>query len=398
MFKRVLSVSLVVLLVAGLMVAFGIAQEKVLTVITPWAGAEFEAFKPVLDAAEAELGIKIEHLTYRAEDLAPLLPAQFAAGTAPGDVIFMWAWFIAEKAKEGHIMEVTNLIDEADFSLGVLDPVKVNDKLYGAAYTGKVKPGFWYRKSFFAEHGLTVPTSWAEFLSLLAKIQKIEGIKAPIASGDGVGWPLSDVTEHFLATFGGPQLHKDLTAGVIPWTDLVVEAIFKGRLIPLLKAGYFSEPTEWTMILELWWRGDYGLYFMGSWITAMVDDPDDLGVFSLPGNMGLVFVADYAFVPSYTQYPDDAKALLKFLVTKGQEIQVQQGGHIATYLPVPLDLYPPVDREVAETMVGKVALLDLDDTIGGEFQAAFWDQLKLLWVEPDRIDEVLEILEEKAAP
>jgi multiple sugar transport system substrate-binding protein len=380
------------------MVAFGIAQEKVLTVITPWAGAEFEAFKPVLDAAEAELGIKIEHLTYRAEDLAPLLPAQFAAGTAPGDVIFMWAWFIAEKAKEGHIMEVTNLIDEADFSLGVLDPVKVNDKLYGAAYTGKVKPGFWYRKSFFAEHGLTVPTSWAEFLSLLAKIQKIEGIKAPIASGDGVGWPLSDVTEHFLATFGGPQLHKDLTAGVIPWTDLVVEAIFKGRLIPLLKAGYFSEPTEWTMILELWWRGDYGLYFMGSWITAMVDDPDDLGVFSLPGNMGLVFVADYAFVPSYTQYPDDAKALLKFLVTKGQEIQVQQGGHIATYLPVPLDLYPPVDREVAETMVGKVALLDLDDTIGGEFQAAFWDQLKLLWVEPDRIDEVLEILEEKAAP
>ena len=396
MFKRVLSVSLVALLVAGLMVAFGIAQEKVLTVITPWSGAELEVFQPVLDAAEAELGIEIEHLTYRAEDLAPLLPAQFAAKTAPGDVIFMWAWFIAEKAKEGHIMEVTDVIDEADFSPGVLDPVKVDDKLYGAAYTGKVKPGFWYRKSFFAAHGLTEPTNWLEFVELVEKIKGIGGIKNPIVSGDGVGWPLSDVTEHFLVAFGGPELHKELAACLcVPWWWSVIKAIINNWLSGLfIKEGYFSEPIEWTTALELWWEGDYGLYFMGSWITAMVEDPDDLGVFPIPGTMGLVFAADYAFIPAYTQYPDDAKALLQFLATKGQEIQVQQGGHIATYLPVSLDLYPPVDREVAETMVGKVALLDLDDTIGGEFQMVFWDQLKLLWVAPERCSEVVDAIHE----
>lgn len=382
----------VVLLAAGVVWA----EQVTLTVITPWSGKELEAFEPVMAAAEAALGIEIEHLTYRAEDLATLLPAQFAAGTAPGDVIFMWAWFIAAQAREGHIMEVTDLIEVTDFSPGVLDLVTVDGGLYGAAYTGKVKPGFWYRKSFFAAHGLAVPTTWAEFLALVETIQGIDGVKAAIASGDGVGWPLSDVTEHFLATFGAPQLHRDLTAGTIPWTDPVVAGIFKGRLVPLLEAGYFSEPTEWTVILESWWNGDYGLYFMGSWITGMVEDPDDLGVFSLPGNLGLVFGADYAFVPTYTQHPDAARALLEFLATEGQEIQVQQGGHIATYLPVSLDLYPPVDRAAAETMVGKVALYDLDDAIGGEFQRAFWDQLKLLWVEPGRVDEVLEVLEEKA--
>ena len=381
-----------VLLVAGIVWA----EQVTLTVITPWSGKELEAFQPVMEAAEAALGIQIEHLTYRAEDLAVLLPAQFAAGTAPGDVIFMFAWFIAEQAKKGHIMELTELIDPADFSPGVLDIVTVDGRLYGAAYTGKVKPGFWYRKSFFAAHDLAVPTNWAEFVALLEEIQGIEGIKAPIASGDGVGWPLSDVTEHFLATFGGPQLHADLTAGTIPWTDPVVEGIFKGRLVPLLEAGYFSEPTEWTIILESWWNGDYALYFMGSWITGMVEDPDDLGVFSLPGNLGLVFAADYVAVPAYTEHPELARALIEFLVTEGQKIQVQQGGHIATYLPVSLDLYPPVDRAAAETMVGKVALYDLDDAIGGEFQLTFWDQLKLLWVEPGRVDEVLEVLEEKA--
>ncbi|MFY9134789.1 MAG: ABC transporter substrate-binding protein, partial [Bacillota bacterium] len=78
-----------------------------------------------------------------------------------------------------------------------------------------------------------------------------------------------------------------------------------------------------------------------------------------------------------------------------QEIQVSTGGHIATY-KVPLNAYPPVDRGVASLLKGVVALPDLDDTIGGEWQAAFWDQLKLLWVSPGRVNEVLENLQRKA--
>jgi multiple sugar transport system substrate-binding protein len=332
MFRRVFSISLAVLVVVGVGLAFGVASEKTLTVIGPWSGAEQEAFMPVLQAAEQELGIKIDYRVYRAEDLATLLPAQFEAGTTPGDVIFMWAWFIAQHAQDA--LEVSDVIDETQFSPGILDPVKVDGKLYGASYTGKIKPGFWYRKSFFAEHGLTVPTNWAELLDLLGKLKGIDGLKAPIASGDGVGWPLSDVTEHFLATFGGPELNKELASCVcLPYPWSVVKAIFEDWLAPLLAAGYFGEPTEWTAVLQEWWNGDYGLYFMGSWITGMVDNPDDLGVFSLPGNLGLVFGADYAFVPAYTQYPAEAKALLQFLATKGQEIQVQIGGHVATYLP-----------------------------------------------------------------
>ncbi len=45
---------------------------------------------------------------------------------------------------------------------------------------------------------------------------------------------------------------------------------------------------------------------------------------------------------------------------------------------------------------GKEIVRDLDDAIGGEFQQTFWDQLKLLWVDPTTLDEVLEALQEKA--
>lgn len=392
--KKYILVFLTILLI-GLSTILS-AQQKTLTLIAGWSGAEMEKFIPVIKAFEQETGIKVEYKIYRAEDLATLLPAQFSAKTTPGDVIFMWAWFIKEKAHEGHVLELTNLINEKDFIKGSLDAVKIDNKIYGAVYTGKVKPGFWYRKSFFQKYNLSVPKSWTGFISLLKKIKTLPGIKIPIASGDGVGWPLSDVTEHFLATFGGPQLNLDLINKKVRWTDPKVKSIFENRLVPLLKEGYFGEPTEWTMALQLWWNGDYGLYFMGSWITGMVKDPNDLGVFSLPGCKGIVFGADYMFVPAYTKYPEEAKKLAQFLATKGQEIQVKQGGHIATYTKVALSSYPPVDREVANIMKGVVALPDLDDSIGGEFQAAFWDQLKLLWVKPDRLDEVLKVLDEKA--
>jgi multiple sugar transport system substrate-binding protein len=369
-----------------------------LTVVGPWSGAEKEAFLPVLEAFTEETGIEVRYRIYRAEDLSPLLPAQFAARTAPGDVIFMWGSFIKSIGPSGHALNVTDLIDEANFTTGALDPVKVGDTIYGGAYTGKVKPGFWYRKSFFAANDLEVPATWAEFTALLDDIAAISGIVNPIVSGDAVGWPLSDVTEHFIATFGGPQMHRDLTAGTVAWNSSQVKTVFEDRLVPLLGAdGDFSEPTEWTSAVDLWWDGDYGLYFMGSWITGMVDDPTDLGVFSLPGATGFVFAADYFFIPAYTEHPEEAKQLLQFLAgAEAQSLQVGEGGHIATSVDVSLDAYPAVDKEVAQILVGNEVLLDLDDTIGGDFQEEFWTQLKLLWVSPGALDDALEALEAKA--
>jgi multiple sugar transport system substrate-binding protein len=68
-----------------------------------------EKFMPVLREFEKQTGIKIEYKIYRAEDLANLLPAQFAAKKAPGDVIFMWASFIREYGQKGHILTLNGV-------------------------------------------------------------------------------------------------------------------------------------------------------------------------------------------------------------------------------------------------------------------------------------------------
>jgi multiple sugar transport system substrate-binding protein len=370
-----------------------------ITVVGPWSGAEMDAFLPTLARFEALSGINVRYRVLRAEDLATILPAQFAAGTAPGDVIFMWGWFIAQEGQNGHIMDVTNIIDESDFLDGTFDPVKVGNAIYGGAYTGKTKPGFWYKKSFFAKHGLTPTTAnstWEEFTTLLADIAAVQGIEDPIVSGDGVGWPLTDIADHFLITFGGAQLQKDLIAGTASWTTGPVRDVFEDYLVPTL--GNFSDPLTWdSTAITSWWNEEYGLYFMGSWITGMVENATDLGIIPLPGADTYVFVGDYFFMPEYTQYPEEAQELFEFLSSEeAQRLQVAQGGHLATNVNVPLTSYPAVDRMVIESISGAGTALDLDDTVGGEFQSTLFDQLKLLWVDPTQLDDVLAAIEAEA--
>ena len=387
-----------------------------LRVIGPWAGSEKDKFIPVLDLFKNKTGIPYEYITTRQEDLQSLLPNWFAAKKAPADLIFMPSSFVKQYGKDGNAADLTGTITESNYAAGALDPLKDAGKLYGGAYTGKVKPGFWYRQSFFTAHSFQPPTTWAQFESLLRKIDdNITGPRNAIISGDGAGWPLSDATEHFIATYGGPSMHRALTAHTLAWTDASVRTVFANYLVRTMTPGTvctqscWSAPRQWDTGVTEWWNGQYGLYFMGSWITGMGTvsapgpalDPADLRVFSLPGApgaQGIVFAADYFFVPKYAGRVAEAKTLAAFLGSaEAQKKQVERGGHLATVTGVPSSAYPAVDAMVATTLQGKEVLSDLDDTIGGTFQTVFWAQLQGLWANPGSLDTVLANIE-AAAP
>ncbi len=372
--------------------------EKVkLIVIGPWAGAEMEAFQKVLDKfMEEHPNIEVEYRIYRSEDLASVALPQFEAGMAPGDVIFSaWGWWVKEMGEKGHLLDLSGLVNPDEFVSGIFDPVTSGGKIYGLPFTAWAKPGFWYRKSFFQAHGLQEPKTWDEFLQLLDKIKGISGVEAPIATGDGVGWPISDVTEHFIITFGGIDMQLKLASGELKFNDPQVRAVFENYLVPLLEQGYFSEPIEWTKAIEEWWSGKYALYFMGTWLTGMVEDPNDLGFFPLPGCQGVVMGTDYIFVPKYTEHPEEAKLLAKWLATEGQRVHAgTHAGKFATWLKVGVEDHWAPMQVVYEKLSKMQPVPDLDDTVGGDWQKLFWDQLKLLWVDPGKLDDVLNTLTE----
>ncbi len=370
-----------------MVLCFGGFGGEALVVIGPWSGAEAEPFEAVLKAFTEKTGIPVEYRVMRAEDLAAVLPAQFAAGLTPGDLIFGWGWWVKEFAD--HIVDVGKEIAGIPFTT---DPIVVEGRAVGVPYVTWVKPGFWYRKSFFAAHKLQAPTTWEEFLALLEKIQAIPGVEAAAASGDGVGWPLSDMTEHFIITFGGLDMHLGLIGGTVKWGSPEVRAIFESYLIPFLR--YASDPIEWTAALDMWWDGKYGIYFMGNWITSMVEDPSDLGVFTLPGCKAVVGGTDYMFIPKYSARVDDARALLSYLVSvEGVALRVSKGGKLSMRADVGPQHYPPAEAALAQAVGALSIAPDMDDTIGGDWQLAFWDQLKLLWVKPEALDDVLYTLD-----
>ena len=392
--KKLLILALCVLLPVALF-ATGmreVEEKPGLTIAVPWAGQELEQFMPVLEAFEAKEGISVKALTYRAEDLSPILPAQFEAGQTLADVIFMWKWWI-----EKNPQYTVDLSDVWATGRGTFIPPagKAAGKTVAVPYVMAAKPGFWYRKSFFQRNGLSVPKTPDEFTSFLRRIGNISGIKNPIVTGDGVGWPISDVTEHFIIAAGGPDLQTKLINGDVSWTSSQVRTVFRDYLIPLLEAGAFSDPIEWTQAIELWWGGDYALYFMGNWLAGMVDDPTDLGLFPLPGAKGIVTVPDFAFIPTHGENIDMAKKLLTFMLSReGQLIRARQGGKFIIRNDIPSSVYPSIDQVVAAVVASmETTVDDMDDSIGGDWQRVFWDQLKLLWVDPDSLDSVLRKLQ-----
>ena len=407
-FKGLIVIIAVVCFVAGVATGWYIKPtppppKPTLVVIGPYSGSEMKAFMPVLEEAEKELGVKIEYRIYRAEELSTILPSHFAAGMTPGDVIlFCHPVTIRKLAEKGHLIDLTKIIKKDKYPKAILDAVTVNGKLYGAPWVANFKPGFWYRKSFFEKHGLKEPKNWREFVNLLDKMRKVLGKDDVIASPDSAGWPLSDIAEHFIIYSSGLKVFEKLKTGEIKFTDSAVKSAFKDKLVWLIKYGYFSEPEDWTTIMEKWWKGEYGLYFMGDWILTMVKDPEDLDVIMLTAFEDSASKAitacfpDFIIVPKYTKYPKLAKELAAFLASaKAQSIRVKNGGCVATHKDVSPDAYPAAARGLAEKIKGMEVVFDLDDTVGGEFQTTFWDQLKRLWVEPEAVDEVLAEIESK---
>lgn len=402
--KRLLAVIVAVIVIIAIIAAIFLlyyrppapAPTVKLRVIGPWAGREAEYFKTVLEEyKKVNPNVEFEYIIMRAEDLAKVLPLNFEAETTPADVIITpWGWFIAEMAAKGHVIELTD-ISKGDYVAGILDPVTVEGKIYAGPFTMWLKPGFWYRKSFFDNHGLSEPKTWDELKALLDNIKAISGIKNPIVTGDGVGWPVGDVTEHFIITFAGTQAQLDLIEGRVRFNDSQIRSVFENYLVPLIENRYFSEPIEWTTAIELWWKGEYGLYFMGTWITGMVEDANDIAFFPLPGCRGVVGGTDYVFIPKYTPNKDIALEFVKWLITEGQVVHASTpAGKIPTWVKAaPEKLWAPMQdvfRKVKE--LGLSILPDLDDAIGGDWQILFWDQMKLLWVEPDKLDAILNTL------
>lgn len=364
-----------------------------------WSGGEQEDFMAVVDYVQQQTGHQIQYHPRTTDALLTGTLMDYESGVAPADVVVMPSPSrIVSDGESGHLEPVGDLWNDDDYATSS-DRVSAGGNVYAAPFKMDVKPGFWYRQSFFDEHGLSVPSSYDDFLSLLDTISGIDGVDAPLASGNGVGWPLSDVTEaFFLRQDDGAQLQEGLISGDVDFTDDRVKSAFQ-EIVDLHEQGYWSTQREFATQYQYLWDGSIPLYFMGSWTPAMdaIKDPSDLGVFRLPGTKGVTGSVNWFTVPAYSENVGAAKEAVGSFVSKdGQQVWAERGGFIASHLGVPESAYSvEIMAEITQLTTDVTVVPDLDDALGNPFQEEFWSQLKGLWSDPSAgIDSIVSSLDE----
>jgi multiple sugar transport system substrate-binding protein len=376
-----------------------------LTVFSLWSGTEEANFKEVLERFTNNTGITVRHIGYSTQELLITVPTQLRAGVAIADVVIApWPSWILSLATDDHLTSVNDLMDTSKFPETYVDSVKTGNNIWAIPFKVSGKPGFWYRKSTWQSNGWQVPTTYDGFKSLLATI-KADGV-TPIASGNGVGWPLSDTTEAWIIGQGGYQLQLDLIFGDKKFNSTEARGIFV-EMQSLLAAGYFSVPDDFDTQVSKVWDGTYAMYFQGSFITAFEpfstgNNIDDVAFFPMPETDGATGAVDYAIMPALSKNQAQARQLMQFLAgAEAQQIMVGLGGFLAPNSDVPDSAYTPIDLSVLDFMKTVTVAPDMDDAIGPPFQTTFWDQLKGFWVNPSGtdIDDMTQALQDDwAAP
>jgi multiple sugar transport system substrate-binding protein len=340
-----------------------------------------------VEYAESETGHDITYQPRSTDDLLTGTLLDYESEVATADIVVMPSPArIRSDAGNGHLEPVGDVWDGETYAV---DPerVSVDGEVYAAPFKFDLKPGFWYRQSFFEEHDLSEPESYDEFVDLLDEISQIDGVDAPLASGNGDGWPLSDQTEaFFLKQDDGVELQEGLISGDVDFSDdRVMTAL--GEIQDLLQQGYFSEVRDFGVQYEFMWDGTHPLYFMGSWTPAIeaIQDVSDLGVFPLPGVNGMVASVNWFTVPTYSENVDAAREAVQVLSSaEGQRVWAERGGFLASSTEVPAEAYDAeIMAQLTQMAADTTVVADLDDSLGNPFQAEFWSQLKGLWATPD---------------
>ncbi|MES2209151.1 MAG: ABC transporter substrate-binding protein [Chloroflexota bacterium] len=244
-----------------------------------------------------------------------------------------------------------------------------------------------YRKSLFAEKGYAVPTTWADFKTLAAKIQA-DGL-VPLAFADKDGWPAMGTFDILNMRQNGYKFHVDLMAGKEKWTDTRVKDVFNlwKELLP------FTQPNAlgrtWQEGAQSMINKEAAMYFLGTFAGEQASDPaihDDLDFFPFPvlGNQwdsenAIDAPIDGLMLSKSPKNAEGAKALLACVATGPAQLEFLKTSpnNVAAAKDADTSSYSPFQKKMAE-IIGKsgaiAQFLDRDtrpDFAGGNGMQGF---------------------------
>jgi alpha-glucoside transport system substrate-binding protein len=155
------------------------------------------------------------------------LPVKVNGGNAPNLAIIPQPGLLAQMVATGQVKKppAQTVANENNWNAAWKGYGSVNGTFYAAPMSANMKSMVWYSPSFFKAHNYTVPTTWADLMSLSSKMASdmaASGGKpwcGGISSGTASGWPATDWLEEIvLGSFGG-QVYDDWISHKVKFSD-----------------------------------------------------------------------------------------------------------------------------------------------------------------------------------
>lgn len=161
--------------------------------------------------------------------------------------------------------------------------------------------GIFYNKKIFAEHGITVPTTFSQLLADSAKL-KAAGVTPITASGNAAGWTISRWIGILLYRELGPNAMEAIEKGTAKLTD--ADYVWAAQQVADMgKDGYFANgitSLSYSQSVDQFLTGQAAMMYNGSWLLAEINSSQN----TQGNNIGFMpFPAVTGGKGSIDQYP-----------------------------------------------------------------------------------------------
>ena len=161
-----------------------------------------------------------------------------------------------------------NLSDKFD----AIKPTMSRDgKQWGVPYS-YYQWGVYYRKDIYDKLGLTEPDTWAELLGNCDKLTEV-GV-TPFTVGSQNLWPLAGIFDYLNLRTNGYEVHNELTAGTIKYTDQRIRDTFANWSEMIDRCTFVSTHAtmDWQAGITPFANGDAAHYVMGNFSVGQYKD------------------------------------------------------------------------------------------------------------------------------
>jgi raffinose/stachyose/melibiose transport system substrate-binding protein len=323
--KKFAAIALVLAVIAGNGAIF--AQSKVTLTIESWRNDDLSIWTDQIIPAfeKSNSGIHVVFQPSAPAEYNGVLNTKLEGGTA-GDLITARP-FDASLAlyKKGYLADLSALPGMGNFS-SVAKSAWITDdgKHVFAVPMASVIHGFFYNKDIFAELKLSVPTTKAEFMAVLAAIKK-DGKYTPIAMGTSDMWEAATMGFQNIGPINwkGEDGRTALLKGKAKFTDAPYIKTWKelAAWAPYMPDGFQS--VKYPDSQQLFTLGKAAIYPTGSWEISQFekDATFKLGIFKPPVDKkgDTVYISDHTDIAlgmnAKTAHPAEAKKFLQWMTT-----------------------------------------------------------------------------------